>query len=183
MSGFYSYYWYLFQLTFVFVSLIGTSLFLGAKHCIKVDISMKKISFLWLVSFFNMMTLIFLTYMYVFLKKEYKLTMDTSIILFILYLLVLFIIQTGFFIKRINHSETMMKEYRAPVFLISFSMCLHFISLIEINEIDNLNYLIDPFYWSWLISLFLGIIGSIALVILGTVDFFRVKKEQMNESK
>ena len=74
-----------------------------------------------------------------------------------------------------------MKEYRAPVFLIGFSMCLHFVSLIEINEMDKLNYLIDPFYWSWLISLFLGVIGSIALVILGTVDFLRLKKERVDQ--
>ena len=181
MNGFYNFYWYLFQLTFVFVSLTGTALFLGAKNRIKEETSMKKTSFLWGVSFLNMMTLILLTYMYIFLKKEYKLTMDTIIILFILYLLTLFIIQTVFFIKKINQSETMMKEYRAPVFLIGFSMSLHFVSLIEINEMDKLNYLIEPFYWSWLISLFLGIIGSIALVILGTVDFLRLKKERVDQ--
>ncbi len=180
MSSFYEVYRYFFQAVLVFVSLTGTILFIGARRSSKRK-SVKLSSFIWGVTLCNVMTLIFLAYMYDFLKQEFKLTMDNMMITFILYLVSLFLIQTFSFIKTINQTETLMKEYEAPIVLLTFSLLLHFVSLIEMNAVDKLNHLADPFYWSWLISLFLGVIGSIALIVLGTVDLVRVKVERTNQ--
>ncbi|MEG0255264.1 MAG: hypothetical protein RR554_08560 [Vagococcus sp.] len=108
---------------------------------------------------------------------------DVLVIGFIVYGVTLFLAETFIFIKEITRENTMMKEYKAPIVLLAFSLTLQFISLIGTNNIDKLNFLIDPYLWSWLISLFLGFIAVLSLIFLLVADLVRCFSEKKNHSK
>lgn len=176
-------YWSIFQSTFIFVSLLSTVIFVSVVCAIKGKKNLMFLAFNWVINLLNLVVLVCLTYFYIFLKEKFNVLWDIFVIGFICYCVALFLVVTFLFIKTISKENSIMKEYRAPVILLAFSITLQFISLIGTNDIEKLNFLIDPYLWSWLISIFLGFIAVLALIFLFSVDIFKFYSEKKKRLK
>lgn len=72
-----------------------------------------------------------------------------------------------------------MKKYLLPMKFFISSLILFIIFLIGIDKIDKINFLIDPYFWSWALSILLFLVGcliSIYYMIKGLYNYLFTKK-------